>query len=234
MGAFIPVLIYGFWLSLPRRRDSQRWSVLYVLMGANLLWYTVASIGWIRYAFLGLAIMSLFVAKFFDDLTGGFQFSALKRLLPSAQQVRASAADFVGATAWVWLAAMLVLPAVPLLHTIVRPDFAAPQAMAAYLDQHVGQDAVIETWEPEMGFLSNRNFHFPPAELLDTAVGYIWRNGPPPSQSYNLAALAPQQLPPYILVGAFSRWVNLYPSTLLDAKYEPVTTIGAYQLYKLH
>lgn len=234
MGAFIPALIYGFWLSLPRRRDNQLWNVLYILMVANLLWYTAASIGWIRYAFLGLAIMCFFVAKFFHDLTGGFQFSGLKRLLPSKQQATATADDVVSATAWVWLVAMLLLPAVPLLHNIIRPGFDAPREMAAYLDQHIPQDAVIETWEPEMGFLSSRTFHFPPAELLDTAVGYIWRNGPPPAKSYDLSALTPQQLPPYILVGAFSRWVNLYPSTLLDAKYEAVTTIGAYQLYKLH
>jgi hypothetical protein len=139
--------------------------------------------------------------------------------------------DFVRATAMVWLICMLAIPAVPLLGNIVQPAFNAPVAMAAYLDEHIPQTVLIETWEPEMGFLTNHNYHFPPPELLDKAVGYIWRNGTAPAENYELPT---KELPKYILVGGFSRWVHLYSDELLTTHYQLNTTIGTYELYSLH
>lgn len=102
--------------------------------------------------------------------------------------------------------------------------------MAAYLDENIPQNALIETWEPEMGFLTNHNYHFPPQLLLNTAVGYIWTGGPPPSQSYDFMKPTP---PEYVLVGEFSRWVNLYSPEILSKDYTLVKQIGSYDLYKL-
>lgn len=230
LGALIPVLVYGFWLSLPRHRHSQRWSVVYILIVVNLLWYIAASISWIRYAFLGLALMSLLVAQFFDDLTDHFRLATLARLLPFATQKVPSAQDLIRGSAVIWLACMLMLPALQVARHILMPDFNAPRAMATYLDEHISKTALIETWEPEMGFLTDHNYHFPPAELLDKAVGYIWRNGSPPAVDYNLAT---GELPDYVLVGGFSRWVNLYPTELLSSRYEIVTQIDEYELFMI-
>lgn len=227
LGALIPTLIYGFWISLPRQRENQRWSILYILMVVNLLWYVTASIGWIRYAFLGLTLMSFFVAKFFADLTDNFSFATITRLFAGRNR---QPIDFVRATAWVWLAAMIALPAIATLRPIMAPSHNAPVAMAEYLDANIPEDALIETWEPEMGFLTDHNYHFPPPELLDKAVGYIWRGGTSPTDSYNFVQT---ESPDYVLVGGFSEWVNLYPEDLLAKQYELITTIDAYKLYKL-
>ena len=56
VGSLLPALAYGFFLVLPRRREGQQWGILLVLIVANLGWYVVASIGWWRYTFLGLAL----------------------------------------------------------------------------------------------------------------------------------------------------------------------------------
>jgi len=82
-----------------------------------------------------------------------------------------------------------------------------------------------------MGFLTDHNYHFPPAALLPKAVAYIWLHQAPPAQFY---ALDPAHLPNYILVGEFARWVNLYPPDLLAARYRLETRIGAYELYALN
>lgn len=228
LGWLIPVLIYGFVRALPRRRESQQWATLFILVVFNLVWYVVASISWLRYAFPGLAIASLFVARLFSDLTGNFRpglasmWAALRQRQPILQHQVLSLAMLA------WLALMIALPLGQTAQEIVLPAFNAPAAMAAYLDEHVSQQALIETWEPEMGFLTDHNYHFPPPLLLNTAVGYMWFGGPPPAQEYDFVQA---ERPEYVLVGEFARWVSLYPVDILSTQYKLVTTIGAYELY---
>jgi len=229
LGALAPTLIYGFWLSFPRRRENQRWNVIYIITVLNLLWYVVASIGWIRYAFLGLALTPILVAKFFDDLTDHFQISTITQFFTTKYQAL-RAGDLVRTTALVWLAGMLILPVGSLLKDIVHPPFNAAVAMAAYLAQHVPHNALIETWEPEMGFLTDHNYHFPPPETLIKAVDYAWLHGPPTSDFYELS---PENLPPYILLGNASRFYGLYSEQFITDKYQPVTSSGNYELLTL-
>jgi hypothetical protein len=230
LGWLLPVLVYGFIVALPRRREGQRWGTLLVLIAVNLGWYVVASISWLRYAFPGLAIASLFVARFFYDLTDGFQlrlktlWQALREKEPGWSKLALRGAMLV------WLGAMVVAPLGQTAREIISPGLNAPASMAAYLNEHVPHEALIETWEPEMGFLTDHNYHFPPPLLLNTAVGYIWLGGPPPAKDYDFVQI---ENPDYVLVGEFARWVDLYPLDLLETRYRLVASIGAYELYML-
>jgi 4-amino-4-deoxy-L-arabinose transferase-like glycosyltransferase len=135
LGWMLPALLYGLILALPRQREGQQWGVLLVLVAVNLIWFSVASIGWPRYAFPGLAIASLFITRFFYDLTGGFQLdaTALWEALRQNQPVLRK-----HALRWMVLIWLAVIPiALPLKDTVqklVSPAFNAPVAMAAYLD----------------------------------------------------------------------------------------------------
>jgi hypothetical protein len=229
LGWLVPALgYYGFFLALPRRREGQQWGILFILVTVNLVWYVVASISWLRYAFLGLAISSLFVARFFYDLTDGFRF----RPTDLQQNLDEGRSGWTGnALRWVmmaWLGIMIILPLGQTAREIVLPGFNASEAMAAYLNENVPQEALIETWEPEMGFLTDHNYHFPPPLLLNTAVGYIWLGKSSPAQEYTFVQ---DKLPDYVLVGAFGRWVELYPDDVLAARYKLVGRIGEYDLY---
>jgi 4-amino-4-deoxy-L-arabinose transferase-like glycosyltransferase len=228
LGSLLPVLIYGFLLALPRRREGQQWGIVVVLVAVNLGWYVVASIGWWRYAFLGLAMASLFVARFFHDLTDGFRLSSAA-LQEDWRQARVTLRN--RALRWVmiaWLAAMLVVPLGETVWEILSPGFNAPEAMAAYLNEHIPLDALIETWEPEMGFLTDHNYHFPPAMLLLDAVQQTHLGGPPVTQTYHFVQT---EHPDYVLVGDFARSVGTYPPDLLAMSYELVATVGNYELY---
>jgi hypothetical protein len=230
MGALLPALSYGFALALPRRRDGLQWGILFVLVAVNLGWYVVASIGWWRYAFLGLAIAGLHVARLFCDLISGLR---LHRTGCRDGQEQTPLGRGPMALSWaivVWLAAMLVLPLAETAWEILVPAFDAPQAMAAYLEESIPQDALIETWEPEMGFLTDHNYHFPPAMLLLDAVQQVHLGGPPVAESYAFVQTAH---PEYVLVGDFGRWVEVYPVDLLAARYTLVTRIGGYELYQI-
>ena len=231
LGWLFPILIYGLFLALPRRREGQQWGVLLILIAVNLIWYVVASISWLRYAFPGLAFASLFVARFFYDLTDGFhlKISSLWQAWREGQSAWLKQAMRLALL--LWLAAMIVVPLGQTAKQIVLPGFNAPAAMATYLNEHVSPEALIETWEPEMGFLTDHNYHFPPPLLLNQAVGYIWLGKPSPAQEYTFVQ---DEAPDYVLIGGFARWVGLYPQDWLATHYRPVANIGNYELYALN
>ncbi|MEZ4638897.1 MAG: hypothetical protein R2856_28715 [Caldilineaceae bacterium] len=229
LGWLLPALLYAFFQALPRNRKSQFLGILVIFTAFNLLWFVVASVGWLRYAFVGLVFGGLFVARLFLDMIGG----AERRLPRIGEILQAPARGQIGpalqATAAVILAAMIVLPLAQSALNTLRPGENTPLAMARFMDAEVPEDALVETWEPEMGFLTDHKYHYPPAGLLNTAVGYIWLDGPPPADSYDFVQT---EMPEYVLVGEFARWVDLYPADTLAESYVSVTQIGAYELYE--
>ncbi len=60
----------GFFSCQDRRHQL---AILYALVIINLLWYVVASVSWLRYAFVGLAFATFFVALTFANLTANFE-----------------------------------------------------------------------------------------------------------------------------------------------------------------
>ena len=230
LGWLLPVLAYGLFLALPRRREGQQWGLLLLLVVVNLAWYVLASISWLRYAFPGLALSSLFVAYLFYNLTGGYQLhpAGLWQALRSGQPAWPQEALRWAMAAWLLL--MIALPLAQTARQIAAPGFNAPLAMAAYLKDNVSPEALIDTWEPEMGFLTDHNYHFPPPLLLNTAVGYMWLDKEPPAASYNFVQ---ETSPEYVLVGTFARWVDLYPPELLSSRYKLLDSVGPYDLYRL-
>ncbi|MEZ4867703.1 MAG: glycosyltransferase family 39 protein [Caldilineaceae bacterium] len=228
LGALIPILIYGFFVSIPRHRAGQQWGILFTIIAVNFLWYVLASISWLRYAFLGLVLTGLFTARFFSDITDNFTLDR-DALWAAIRRGRTFAlAETVQWMAMVWLVLMIAAPLTKTVQQIVRPDFNAPLAMATYLNDHVSHDAIIETWEPELGFLTDHNYHFPPPGLLNQAVGYVWLGASSPRNDYDYVET---QQPAYVLVGAFSGWVDLYSPVMLAEHYDLVVEIGEYRLY---
>ncbi len=227
LGVLIPVLVYGVILAWPRQQAGLRWGVLILIIGVNLGWYVVASVGWVRYAFVGAALSALLVARFFSDLTDGFQVDWRElwsswRTEAARWQVAAVRAALVA-----WCAAIVAVPLAQSLKDILLPPPNAPVAMAAYMNASVPREALVETWEPEMGFLTDHNYHYPPQVLLYRAVSYVWAHGPAPADEYTFVQ---DQKPPYILVGNFSRGTGLYPPAWLT-DYTLMKQIGGYELY---
>ncbi len=229
LGALLPSVIYAIWQSRARTILGLSWAFLTAFVLVNLLWYAIASIGWLRYAFPALAIAALFVAKLIEDWAGGFGGKAPPGSAPGAAP-DLWVAQGLRLAGLGWLVMMILIPLAQTVREIVSPPFNAPAAMAEYLDEHISRTVLIETWEPEMGFLTDHTFHYPPQSLLNTAVAHIWRGGPPPSESYDFDQ---PTAPPYVLVGKFARWVGLYPPDVLVTEYELVYAIGGYELYGL-
>jgi hypothetical protein len=223
-GLIIPVLLYGLVIALRRTQEGQRWGNLMIFVMGGLTWYVFASISWLRYAFAPLALAALVAGRLIEDLI------AQVNLHPRAWWANLQRGDFRAAIAPVALAVFALMSLVPLALTarqIVSPPAPAAQQFSAYLDANVPRDALIETWEPELGFLTNHNYHFPPQVVLDTAVRHVWQGGPSPSEQYDLNAFSPD----YVIVGEFAKYAGLYPPDQLAHDYHLVESFGAYDLY---
>jgi hypothetical protein len=101
--------------------------------------------------------------------------------------------------------------------------------MAAYLNRQVPLEALIETSEPEIAFLTEHRYHLPPVSVLYTAVRHIWQGEAAPAESYHFLRTA---APDYVVVGAFGAWAGHYADADLEALYERQVEIGAYQLFR--
>jgi len=100
--------------------------------------------------------------------------------------------------------------------------------MACYLNEHLPTEALIETYEPEMGFLTDHNYHYPPGIVRDQATAHAFFGAPSPEYDF-----VQTEQPDYVLMGIVSLFEELYPVEILKSHYELVMSIGHYQLYAL-
>ncbi|MBP7999441.1 MAG: glycosyltransferase family 39 protein [Chloroflexi bacterium] len=231
LGFLLPVLVYSFFLVLPRNKQGQQWGILYILVIANLGWYVV-SIGWIRYAFAGLAISSLFVSRFFLDVTENFRLGEYGQKLWAMVQGKEEGnlpQLALRVTLALWLVGMIVLPLAQNLKNIALTQENAAADMAAYLSENVPLTAIIETWEPEIGFLADQKFHYPPSGTLNLSVQQKFMNGPLVAEQYNFQEHVDAE---YVLIGNFATWIELYTPAQLEPTYQQEAQFGPYILYK--
>ena len=225
LGALFPALFYGFFISIPGTREGQKWSVLFLLVALNLGWFVVASIGWIRYAFLGLTLSSIFIARLFSDITDGFKFDWSSGYFRSFFESKNSYRFAVV----VWLLAIIIIPMAKNVLEIAAPGPAYAEQMSAYLDENVPQPAIIETWDPEMGFLTDHNYHYPQNALLAIAVDQVYYGGEPVQGHYDFVQT---EKPEYLLIGEFSKWTEIYSPEYVQENYKLMQSFGDYDLYQ--
>jgi hypothetical protein len=207
-GLLLPALAYGLWRC--RQRSPQALAeLLSVLLPTLWLGWYLVSLGWPRYAFPALAFGALAVARMLGDL-----FGWLRSRQPLAAYALAA-----------YAAAAIVAPLGLTASKVLSPDDSA-QRIAAYLDSSVHVDTIVETWEPELGLLTDHRYHYPPIELLDVAVRHTWLGGPP--LIYN--GLEAQ--PAYVVVGPFGSYVAIYPAETLASDYQAERTEGPYTVYR--
>lgn len=207
------------------QEQRQQLAILYLLSLINLAWYIVASVSWLRYAFLGLAFSTFFVAWMFRDLTANFSPGQLWQAVRNGRR----AVGYGGLTLLLWLGVMLAAPAARLSWAIASAPPDDSMQMAALMEREVPLNARVETWEPQMGFLTDHRYHYPPQSLLNRAVRQVWLGETPVAELYDFSELAPD----FVLIGEFGRWVNVYPvERLQQAGYERVEMLGQFELYR--
>jgi hypothetical protein len=223
----LPGLLYGWFQARQRNLAGVQQAFLAVFATLGLGWFAFASIGWPRYAFAELGLLALPTAQLLGDVIRALARSDTQpiRVGGSRLSLLAVAATFaLVLTLGNWLEARVV--------TVVATPNTAPEDMAAYLNTHVPTSTIIETWEPELGFLSDHDYHYPPPAWLDRAVRARWLHGGATVTGYDPLAEAS---PSYILVGPFGKYTGIYDGTLtrLRPTETLVASFGEYDLYRV-
>jgi hypothetical protein len=102
--------------------------------------------------------------------------------------------------------------------------------MAAYLQGNVPSGEIVETWEPELGFLTDHAYHYPPSGWLDRVVRARWLTPTEPPATYDPLA---DGRAGYLVVGRFGKYTGIYGPVIAGGRAERVVTIGEYDLYRL-
>lgn len=219
-GLLVPAMLYAVGLGLRRDLEGLKNALLVVFVALALGWYAFGSIGWERYAFPGLAVASLFVAKLFHDLITaarsiGNRTGTMRLLTPLVIALIGLFALIIGRPLAYYTRAIFF-----------QPDD-GPQQMAAYLNAHISQTALIETWSPELGFLTDHRYHYPPPEVLDKVVRAAWLGEPYPPGAYDFRAYQPDYL-----VLDYTPMGSIYPTEFVGPGYRLVVSLGGYDLYE--
>lgn len=209
-GLVVPALAYTIWRARRRTSEGLCEALLALIIGLWLAWFVGASLGWPRYAFPAVALSALTVARLAFDA-----INWLRRVLPMAATIAVT-----------YLIVIIALPVAMTARIVFTPDDSAQQ-FAAYLDAHVPETAIIATWEPELGVLTDHRYLYPPQSMLDQAVRHTWLGGDP--VRYNWYAARPE----YVVVGGFGGYTGVYRTPELERHYIQVARIGTYALYQV-
>jgi len=229
IGALIPALVYGLTLIVPRNKQGQQWSLIFILAMVNLTWFVFASIGWKRYYFLGIALTAIFVARLLYDLSAGFQFNVRQVWQRLRNNHIVNQQDAVSLSVWVWLIAMILFPvAFTIKDMVITPQLNAPVIMAEYINAHIPKEALIETYEAELGFLTDHNFHYPSPALLAATIVQNELDGP--RVRYDFVQM---NKPEYVLFGPKGDGAAIYPINYVERNYNLINIVGDYRLYEI-
>ncbi len=195
LGAMVPAIAYGTARALRPDDRALGWRLVMGFMLATLSWFVVASIGWRRYAYPGVALACVAAAALLVEglglhaRAGRSEKPALYPGWPQPGLPRWCCCRFPSCSLGSSRRALRML-----------------RSMADLINREVAPGATIAAWEPEMTFLTDHPYRVPPQSLLPVAVAHVWAAGPPPSSQYDFMAGG---APDYVLEGPFAREVSV-------------------------
>lgn len=117
------------------------------------------------------------------------------------------------------------------------PEFSDPSDISKFIAENIPANAVIDTWERELGLLNNRNtFHYPDQSMLVFTHAALYRGAP---STYSLGAdYFHESKADYVIVGWWGRLTNIYDLEYLEKNTQYIGTVGSkewgYDIYKIH
>ncbi|GAB4207659.1 MAG: glycosyltransferase family 39 protein [Roseiflexaceae bacterium] len=205
----LPGLIYGARLARERSAAGLAHAWVLALVLVWLAWFAVFSIGWARYAFAPFILTSIWTARLVFDLFGR-----------AGRPVRAALA--------VAVLALLLFNARSLAVGIFGPQERSAEQFSEYLRTNLPADTVVASWEWNLDITAPQRFAHPPPLVMYEVIALMQRRQTPPRDLFDPAPANPA----YVVDGPFSNWTGIYRA-FIEARCEPVVTIGTYTLYKV-
>jgi hypothetical protein len=223
---FISAYLYGLVLALRRDAEGQRFGVLMLFITGGTALF-VSSLGWERYAFAPLVLTAPLVARLMVNLIQGVRLTRSK-LLELMRGHTPSTSGIAAVLVTGWLIGVVALPGYALVHAVTTHGSVNVYHTADWLKIHIPTEALIEMWEPELGVLTDHNYHLPPQVVLAAAVEAEWMGGAPASASYDFRDFV---TPDYVILGPFAKYTRIYPHEFLQ-DYSLIHTVGEYDVYQ--
>jgi len=251
-----PALLYVGFLSFKRDRQGLVLSFLTLFTILWILYFSFWIIPWFRYFFPAAVLTALFVAKLFFDLADGLKASG-QGLWDEIRQIDLKSSFALPSWSLIYMGTLaglltMVFGLAYQLQKVVRsdvldtygadeilnsspPQFYAPQEVVNFLNQNIEKGKVIETWERELGVLTDHNYHYPDQVMLAQVHLHLYRGG---DNVYGLGdEYFMQAQPDYLVIGWYSRLNNIYDLNAVEKLGERIATFGSgewrYDVYKI-
>jgi 4-amino-4-deoxy-L-arabinose transferase-like glycosyltransferase len=219
-----------------KRNDAIIITSLVIFMLLCLGYYVFWIIPVPVYFFAPASVASIFAAKLLNDVINACKISSTpsKYHIDNTQKAR----EIIS------LRTALILIIVSMLgfsisyeirENVLSKD-TGPQQVGAFLKQSVPPMAVIETWERELGILTNHTYHYPDQIHLKDTQGKIFRNI---QDDYALGSDYFQKIKPdYLVIGWYARHTDLYDTSYLSEHACFLSTFGdgdwRYDVYRIN
>ena len=228
-------LCYGT-LSLIKNRDKLlaqdhrevvRMALL-VFTGSWFCWYLMLSVGWPRYLFPVTLVGSMFLAALLGNLTDNFSLLSTIKRVDFTVRHRRLREHSVGAL----LAMLLVMISVPMTLRMLYQSYvvnadASVLEVIDFLNTQTLSDSVIETYDPELFFLLERPYHYPPDQIhVELNRRTFLRQDVP--IDYDPLTVDPD----YLVVGHHSKMWGLYDPVVKTGAFRLLKTFRQYNVYE--
>ena len=228
-------LIFFFYKFLKDHRQSGKdqsitlvqiaiWGLTASWMG----WYLLLGMNWPRYLFPALVFGSIFAAALINVLTHSLNIPKTIDLASSIflkkQFHRSNFGALAGILLIAWFAGVSLLILVISLPWL---SSSAVQNTADYLDSNVPKDALIESYESPLFFLSDHRWHYPP-DQVHVELNLRTMIDPTTVVSYNPLEFDPD----YLVIGPSAGEWHLYDQWVEDGDFKLLAEFGRYSIYQ--
>jgi 4-amino-4-deoxy-L-arabinose transferase-like glycosyltransferase len=176
-----------------------------------MLWYALLSIGWDRYAFIGVMFSLLLIS-------GAAAYLWERLCLPANRLTYAGLVAVCGIGA-----ALLYLPT-------LLSDRQSEQLnnLTAYLQTNIPADATVLSLEWPAAYLTNLHYVLPTTRAVNSITAAYFLNQPYDDAAFDALAACPQ----YIVLGSFGIEPTI-AAAMQAAETSPAFADGAYRVYRI-
>ena len=187
-----------------------------------LAWYLLLSNGVLRYAFPVMFVGSIFLGNFLRDLAD--HRVVWRRGVISPKKGVLSQAFL--AKAFIAMSSAATITMVTSYY--LKPPDRALEKVVHFVQTQTPPGALIETYESEIHFLTDRRYHYPPDQIHVDAM----RRTLPSVEYFPLAYDPLSANPDYLIVGPMTKGWNLYGPVLQTGAFRLRESLNRYEIYE--
>jgi len=211
-----------------------RWMLL-VFSGGWFAWYLTLSMFWERYALQANFVGSIFGSALLYDLTKGFNIkyvleniATLFRPFPGRRRGIRSIIFSLGYTAIVsWIVFSVFFTVFLGFNWYFPNQLISAKQVGDYINTYTTPGTKIESYESEVLFYLNRDYHYPSDQI---SIEFVRRKFIDPATPINYDAL--ESNPDYLVTGRYEHRWNVYISRIESGAFRLIKEFPGYEIYE--